>query len=131
MVRTEISPSTKLFNIQLHKGYVLTGTVIDDETGWPIPEAYVYAEAKVKNGSYGDGATAEFATDENGNFKFSSLDNRQYHLYLGDGRIVNENNENSDPRIYREFIIDPVQQKVVTLRIKLHEWSKLKPRKPD
>ncbi len=127
-VRMEIQVSSKPLNIKLHKGYVLTGTLIDDETGWPIPGDYVYAEAVEKNGKYGDSGSVGFATDENGKFTFTDLDNRLYHIYSGSGQIVNDN---PDPMIYRQFNINPTQQKEATLRIKLYDWSKLKPRKPQ
>ncbi|MBN2180402.1 MAG: carboxypeptidase regulatory-like domain-containing protein [Sedimentisphaerales bacterium] len=124
-VQMEAAANGRPINIKLQKGYNLSGILLDDKTGWPIPDAFVYAEAVRKNGEVGDNATTDSKTDDNGRFSFSTMDKRQYRLYLGSASIVNTKGLN------RPSIVVGGQQEQVTLRVNIYEWSDLKPRKPD
>jgi hypothetical protein len=120
-VRMEIKPERRPVNIKLQKGYGLTGVLLDDATGWPIPGALVCAEAVNKSGMAGDYPRADDCTDEQGRFHFSDMGKRKYRLYLRGTDIVNYK---------RSDIVTGGQKEQVTLRVKLRKWSNLEPRRP-
>jgi beta-lactamase regulating signal transducer with metallopeptidase domain len=120
-VQMEITPDKRPIDIRLQKGYSLTGVLLDDATGWPIPGARVCAEAAKKSGTAGNHSQADDGTDEDGRFHFSSMGNREYRLYLPGADIVNRQ---------RADTVTGGQAEQVTLRVALHKWSDLKPRKP-
>ncbi|MHC4553315.1 MAG: carboxypeptidase regulatory-like domain-containing protein, partial [Planctomycetota bacterium] len=105
----------------LKKGYTLKGKIVDDETGWPIPGAWVGAESTADAFDYNRARTCDKPSDKDGNFIFTSLNKERYRLYLGGAEIVPYESRN----------IDGGQTKEVNLRVKLQSWSQLKPRKPD
>jgi beta-lactamase regulating signal transducer with metallopeptidase domain len=74
--------------IQLEKGLRVTGTLIDDTTGRPMPDEQVYARSvpASKNGIDNDLEilAAEEPTDEQGRFVFSNMAPRQYELGIAD-----------------------------------------------
>ncbi|MHC4297319.1 MAG: M56 family metallopeptidase [Planctomycetota bacterium] len=121
-VRMKIKPKSRPIKVELRRGYSLSGVVLDDATGRPIPGARVYVEATEKTDKAGDLASAERDTDDEGRFHFSRLDNkRQYRLYLSSADIVNRK---------RTDTVTGGQAEQVTLRVKLASWSRLKPLEP-
>lgn len=108
--------------IKLERGKVVKGNVIDDETGWPIPGAEVYALPTdfsiPEPTTYLD---ADNVTDEQGRFKFSTMARREYQLHVRSAQLTNHRNGG---------IITGGDQKEITLQVKLSKWSNLKPRKP-
>jgi hypothetical protein len=121
-VRMKIKPRSRPIGIRLKRGYSLSGIVIDDATGWPIPGARVSAEAVKRSGEAGDWAAAEQDTDNEGRFQISRLDNkREYRLYLPGADIVNRK---------RTDTVTGGQAEQVTLRVKLASWSRLEPLEP-
>jgi len=121
-VQMEIAPGTRPVNIKLQRGYRLAGVLLDDATGWPIPDAQIWAEAIRKTGKAGDHAQADAKTDEEGRFQFSTLAQREYRLYLAGAEILSP---------ARMEMATGGQSEQVTLRVKLREWSDLTPRKKD
>jgi 5-hydroxyisourate hydrolase-like protein (transthyretin family) len=115
----EIKPSTRPIDIKLQQGYSLTGVLLDDATGWPIPGAQIWAEAIRKSGSAGDHAQADAKTDEDGRFQFSTLAQREYRLYLAGAEVVSP---------ARTEMVTGGQSDQVTLRVRLHERTDLTPR---
>lgn len=120
-VRMEFTPKKRPINIKLQTGYSLTGVLLDNATGWPIPDAQVYGEAVKKSGMHGYIAQADASTDKDGKFHFSTMDKTEYRLYLGEAEIVNRRLSDT---------VTGGQTEQVTLRVKLREWSNLKPCKP-
>jgi hypothetical protein len=108
--------------IKLERGKVVKGNVIDDETGWPIPGAEVYALPTdfsiPEPTTYLD---ADNVTDEQGRFKFSTMARREYQLHVRSAQLTNHRNGG---------IITGGDQKEITLQVKLSKLSNLKPRKP-
>jgi beta-lactamase regulating signal transducer with metallopeptidase domain/protocatechuate 3,4-dioxygenase beta subunit len=121
-VRMEFAPKKRPINIKLQTGYNLTGVLLDDATGWPIPDAQVYGEAVKKSGMHGYITQADASTDKDGKFHFSTMDKREYRLYLGEAEIVNRRLSDT---------VTGGQTEQVTLRVKLREWSNLKPQRPE
>jgi 5-hydroxyisourate hydrolase-like protein (transthyretin family) len=117
-VQMEITPSSRPVNIELEQGHGLSGILLDDATGWPIPDAQIWAEALRKTGRAGDHAQADAKTDEAGRFQFSTLARREYRLYLAGAEIVSPT---------RMEAVTGGQPEQVTLRVKLHEWCDLAP----
>ncbi|MCF7955899.1 MAG: carboxypeptidase regulatory-like domain-containing protein, partial [Phycisphaerae bacterium] len=107
---------------ELKKGITFTGKVIDDKTGWPVPDAWV--NLSCNDGNYlARYINSDRETDKNGNFKFTTLDNKKYSLSVGGAEIVN-------PKSHNAFINAGKDESMI-LRVNLQDWSKLKPRKPD
>ncbi len=121
-VNKKVEDYDRPLEIRLEKGHVVTGTVVDDQTGWPIPGAEVYAlptdYTVPEPTTYLD---ADDATDEQGRFRFSTMARREYRLSV---RSAQPANRRSD------VVVTGGRQEKVTLRVKLSERSKLKPRKP-
>jgi beta-lactamase regulating signal transducer with metallopeptidase domain len=120
-VRMEIEPKRRPVNIELQMGYGLAGILLDDATGWPIPGAWVCAEAVKQSGMAGDYPRADEGTDEQGRFQFSDMGKKEYRLYLPEADIVNYERSNT---------VTGGQKEQVTLRVKLRKWSNLEPRRP-
>jgi len=111
--------------IRLEKGLSVTGTVIDDVTGWPVPGAEVYAFAVDDPGGqisrHWEMLEADGQTDQQGRFVFSNMAARLYGLNV---REVNR----VDP--HQPVIVTGGQRDPVVLRIRIPEGCDLKPRKP-
>ena len=60
---------SKPVTIRLKRGLTAHGVVLDRDTGWPIPNADIYATPE----GYGANYEAEFPTDQRGRFRFSNL----------------------------------------------------------
>ncbi len=118
-IRAQLGPAEDPPMVQLERGQVVEGRVIDVATGWPVPDAEVYAV----NGG-GEAASiriheAEALTDREGRFRISTLPAGRCDLGVRsanfDGRQPSVAAGNGEP---------------VTLRVKLPEWSSLRPRRP-
>jgi len=115
--------------IQLEKAYGVSGVVVDDETGWPIPGVEVYALPKDLNKPELTGyLDAEEKTDENGRFRFGNMGQREYVLHTRGGQ-----RHRNGKLVYGSYPVTVVggQSQEVTIRKRLREGSNLKPLKPQ
>jgi beta-lactamase regulating signal transducer with metallopeptidase domain len=128
-IRKDIESFDKPLEIKLEKGYVVTGKVIDDKTGWPIPEVEVCALPEdysiPEPAGYLD---AENKTDINGRFTFTNMAKRKYEL----GTRTDRKYE-AGKLFYGSFPMTVVggQQEQVIIKVILKPGSTFKPRKPD
>lgn len=121
-VRIKLDDLSKPVTIRLEKGHIVSGVVIDDATGWPVPGVEVYALPEDYSKPEPTGhLDAEEKTDEHGQFRFSNMAKRKYRLGVRSANLAN-------PRT--SVTATGGQEEPVTLRIKIPEWSDLKPRKP-
>jgi protocatechuate 3,4-dioxygenase beta subunit len=111
--------------IQLEKGRRATGVVIDDATGWPVPGVEVYAQsADGPQGGYRSNSElleADGRTDTQGRFTFSNMAADYYRLNTRGANLA-------DPM--RALVVKGGHEEPVTIRVKIPEWSDLKPRSP-
>ena len=115
--------------IKLEKAHGVSGVVVDDETGWPIPGVEVYALPKNHDDPEPTGyLDAEEKTDENGRFRFTNMGQREYVLGTRGGRW-----HSNGKLVYGSYEVTVVggQSQEVTIRKRLQEGSKQKPRKPQ
>ena len=119
-VRHEIEDVRRPVALRLERAMRLTGIVLDDASGRPVPGAEVYAYAsRNDSGAYQyEMLEAEAVTNERGEFVFSNMAAREYTLGIRSANLA-------DPR-------SPVtgtggQADPVTLRITIPDQSKLKP----
>jgi beta-lactamase regulating signal transducer with metallopeptidase domain len=107
--------------IRLQRGLRVTGTVIDDATGRPVPgvEAYAY---HVGTGADYEMLDAEGRTNGEGRFVFSNMAQREYRLGVRNANLA-------DSR--QSITVTGGQHEPVVLRIRIPEWSDLRPRKPQ
>ena len=121
-VRKKIINTQEPLEIKLEKGQVVTGIVVDDDTGRPIPGIEVYALptdfSVPEPTTYLD---ADQTTDQQGRFRFSTMAGREYQLEVRSGRLMN-------PR--GNVVVTGGRTKQVTLRVKLHQSSAIKSRIP-
>ncbi len=126
--RAEAQPGQPVV-VALKRGGIVTGVVLDNATGYPVPNVSVYAtgehyESIDQNNWHLYMLKAESETNQHGEFRFSNLPaGRRYNLNVGGGADL------VDPRKPVAVVGD--QKEPVTLRIKIRERSQLKPRKPD
>ena len=95
--------------------------IIDDATGWPVPEVRIWASRHERVGDeykY-EHLEAENETDENGEFVFSNMSPFQYNLETGLKEIPEGNKATGG------------QKELVKIRVVIPEWSDLRPRKPE
>lgn len=121
-VKMKVENFDRTLEVKLERGHVVTGTVVDDQTGWPIPRAEVYAlptDYRVPEPT--TYLNADNVTDEQGRFRFSTMARREYQLNVRSAQVAK----------LSHAIVTGGDQKEITLRVKLSEWSKLKPRKPS
>ena len=118
-----------LSEIKLEKGYVVKGRVIDDKTGWPIPDVEVYAlpedYSTPEPTTYLD---AEQKTDKNGQFIFSNMAQHKYNLSTRTSRKY------MNGTFYYGSLPATAtggQEEEVVIRVVLPDSSRFKPRKPD
>ncbi len=111
--------------IQLEKGHRVTGSVIDDVTRWPVPNVEVYAFAvEGPDGQVSrdwEMLEADGRTEEQGRFTFSNMAASYYSLNIRSANLA-------DP--LRPVIVTGGQSDPAVLRIRIPEWSDLKPRQP-
>lgn len=123
--RREITNLRSPVVIRLEKGRRVTGVLIDDTTGRPIPGAEVYAQsADGPRGYYRQNAElleADGRTDAEGRFTFSNMTDDYYTL---DAR----NSNPADPG--HPVVAKGGQAEPVTIRVVIPGWSDLKPQLP-
>ncbi len=109
--------------VRLTKGHSVTGTVIDDKSGWPVEGAEVYALriATVNGQVESEVLEADGRTNERGEFRFTNMGRREYRLNVRSANLA-------DPR--RKVVATGGQSQLVTLRIELRERTQLKIREP-
>ena len=121
-VRKKIVNTQEPLEIKLEKGHVVTGIVVDDDTGRPIPGVEVYALpvdfSLPEPTTYLD---ADQATNQQGRFRFSTMAMRKYQLHVRSGRLMN-------PRGSEVVTVGQAEQ--VILRVKLRQSSAIKSRIP-
>jgi 5-hydroxyisourate hydrolase-like protein (transthyretin family) len=105
--------------IRLKPGRTLGGQVVDAATGWPIPgmevRALDYDTDKLP--------MLTTHTDDNGHFEFTNLGDVNYTLYPDGGELLDR-----PANGHLKFRADGRTNLV--LRVKLYDWSKLKPKAP-
>ena len=119
----------KPLEIKLENGNVVTGKVIDDKTGWPIPGVEVYALPEdMSNPEPNTYLDAEEKTDNDGRFRFTNMAQREYELHTRGG----QKHENGK-LIYGSYTVTVTggQKEEVVIRMILSESSRLKPRQPE
>ena len=121
-VRKKIVNTQEPLEIKLEKGHVVTGIVVDVDTGMPIPGVEVYALptdfSVPEPTTYLD---ADQATDKQGRFRFSTMAKREYQLNVRSGRLMN-------PR--GSEVVTGGRAGQVILRVKLRQSSEIKSRIP-
>lgn len=125
-IRQEIEDLSTPVIIRLEEGQRVTGTVIDQATGWPIPGLEVYASA-AKNAQGGYSRTwelleAEDLTDPRGQFEFTNMGHGFYRLGVRGANMASPN---------KPTVVTGGQKNTVTLSVKLPPWSELKPTRPE
>ena len=118
--RVPIDPREGEMKVTVKPGHVVTGSVIDEETGWPIPGVEVFALPRPHAKDRGGYIDADGKADPNGNFQFTTMDGGRYQLGVRGAKF-----SSSDAPIVRGG-----QKKHVRIAVTLAEWSKLKPVKP-
>ncbi|MCP4454128.1 MAG: hypothetical protein GY809_21925 [Planctomycetes bacterium] len=125
-IRHEIKDLTKPVIIQLERGQRVTGTVIDQATGWPVPGLEVYAQsAKDAQGGYASNSellAAEQKTNAQGQFEFTNMGSGFYRLGVRGANMA-------APNI--PIVVTGGQAQAVTVKVTLLPWSELKPKKPE
>ncbi len=123
-VRKKVDNFDEPITVQLEKAQILRGVVIDNETGWPVPGVKVWCHFFEQTGDniVSEALEAESRTNEAGEFLFSNMAKRKYDLTIRSANFAN-------PR--EAVTATGGQQEPVILRIKIPEWSDLKPREPD
>jgi beta-lactamase regulating signal transducer with metallopeptidase domain len=125
-IKHEVKNLRSPVTIRLEKGLRVTGTVLDDATGWPVPGAEVYAYAV--EGPRGQIShdwellETDGRTDRQGRFVFSNMAARQYSLNIRSANPV-------DPQ--QQVVVVGGQNDPVILRIRIPEGSDLRPAVPD
>ena len=119
-VRYEIEDVTRPVVIRLERAQRLTGVVLDDATGWPIPDAEVHAYYS-NNGEY-ESLQPEGKTNERGEFVFSNMAARPYRFMVGGANLT---------KAHDSFTATGGQKEPVELRVNISKWSELKPRQPQ
>ena len=120
-VRVDVKPDGRPIEIRLEKGLTLSGVVIDDATGYPVPEAEVLAFRTEARRGRTFRFCAETGTDAQGRFRFSNLEPGTYRILVAGLRQVGVQNG---------VLVEAGQNEEVTTRVIIPEWSNLKPRKP-
>jgi beta-lactamase regulating signal transducer with metallopeptidase domain len=113
-IRQKLRSIRKPIHIVLQKGETLSGVVLDEETGWPIPNATVYARTTDQYRV----VQADGRTTQSGEFYFSKLGDLEYYVGV------------DDTSSQKNIIINGGQKKPITLRVKIYD-KKLKPRRPE
>jgi hypothetical protein len=83
----DIKPNEKEVVLQLERGEMLKGTVVDQETGQPAPGVVVYASGVSQPYDYCD---ADAPTNDQGEFEFTRLAPTRYSLHVRQAQVVGE-----------------------------------------
>ncbi len=119
--RLAVKPDGKPVTIRLKKGLVLTGVVVDDATGYPVPDAEVYAHPEDREPGQPWLFKPEGKTDARGRFRFSNMATGRYSIGLDE--MAHAGPDGS-------LTVTAGQEAPVEVRVRILEWSKLQPRKP-
>lgn len=116
LLRVPLPLDGKPVTVQLQRGLVLEGQLVDDATGRPIMDAEMTARpSPFQPGDFV--YNAEDLTDEGGRFRFSNLDDRQYRISNRSGlQSAQPGEPTSMPG-----------KKPIILRVTVPEGSPLKP----
>jgi beta-lactamase regulating signal transducer with metallopeptidase domain len=105
--------------LRLEPGLVVTGRVIDEATGRPIPGVEVYAlPAKSDPPEPTGWLAAESKTDARGMFRFSNFAQRSYQLNAREARLAGSR---------QNAMVNPGQKEEAILRVELFPGSELQP----
>ncbi|GMV95518.1 MAG: hypothetical protein AMXMBFR82_52960 [Candidatus Hydrogenedentota bacterium] len=115
-VRHEFSRGERA-DVQLERGLVLEGRLVERETGYAVPGVEVYAYSTQPETSIVD---ADAVTDREGRFRFTRMQDQVYQLGARDGANLREQVE------ARPGTGEPVE-----LRVELAQWSTLRPVAPE
>ncbi|MCL4691100.1 MAG: M56 family metallopeptidase [Candidatus Hydrogenedentes bacterium] len=115
-VRHEFSRGERA-DVQLERGLVLDGRLLEDATGYPIPGVEVYAYSTQPETSIVD---ADAVTDREGRFRFTRMRDQVYQLGARNGANLREQVE------ARPGMGEPVE-----LRVEMASWSTLRPVAPE
>jgi hypothetical protein len=110
-------PSHRPLVVNLKAGLRITGRVIDDVSGWPIPGIEVYVIPRPYSPERTGFEDADAKTDKEGRFVFTTLDSGDYELNARGAKLADQN----QPPVYAS------SPDTGDLRVRLYEWSKLKP----
>ncbi len=112
--------------IQLERGHRVTGTVIDQATGWPVPGLEVYAQSERNaQGDYVSNSellNADEKTNKHGQFEFTNMASTFYRLGVRGANLTTPN---------KPTVVTGGQKETVILHVTLLPWSELKPKKPE
>ena len=112
-VNMRIDPTAGAVTIHLERGRVVTGKVIDNATGRPIPGVQVYA---ISTGRMPvELVESEAKTNERGEFRFSNMADRDYALHGRGVRDIGQNPATAGDKA------------PVTLRVTIPASSRLRP----
>jgi beta-lactamase regulating signal transducer with metallopeptidase domain len=114
-VRHEFSRGERA-DIQLERGLVLEGQLVEDATGYPIPGVEVYGYSTQPETSIVD---ADAVTDREGRFRFTRMRDQVYTLGARYGAELRE-----------QVQARPGTGEPVELRVELASWSTLRPVAP-
>jgi hypothetical protein len=109
-LREEIEPG-RTAHLELEKGAVVEGTLVEDTSGLPVPGAEVYAYSRQPNSL----VEAQGRTNEDGKFRFTTMGNYEYRLGARDATEI------------EEYLVTPGGHEPVVLRVEIPEGSRLKP----
>ncbi|MGB0581312.1 MAG: carboxypeptidase-like regulatory domain-containing protein, partial [Limisphaerales bacterium] len=112
--------TTKL-DVPVELGRIVTGTVVDAVTGWPIPGCRIYALHRPYSTERSGFIDADSKTDHKGNFHFTTMDDGEYLINVSGGKMVGGDG----------VTVRGGQKEHVRLAVKLYDWSKLKPIDPN
>ena len=118
--RLKLKVGSQSQTIRLQRGRTLAGRVVEAGTGYPIPGMEVRALDYESNKL----PMQTSHTDADGRFEFTSLGDANYTLYPDGGELLDRPASGN-----LKFRADGRTN--LTLRVKLYEWSKLKPKAPD
>ena len=121
-----IEDLSKPLVLQLERGHRVTGTVIDQATGWPVPGIEVYAQsAKNPQGDYMSNwelLEADAKTDDAGRFEFTNMDTCYYRLGVRGANLVDKEHP---------VVVMGGQPDAITLHVECLPWSNIKPKQPE
>ncbi len=112
--------------IQLERGHRVTGTVINQATGWPVPGLEVYAQsARNAQGDYARNSElleADRKTNAQGQFEFTNMGKSFYRLGARGANLTSPN---------KPIVVTGGQTNAVTLSVTSPTLSEFKPMKPE
>lgn len=125
-VKRTLQDLTQPVILKLELGYHVSGTVIDQATGWPVPGVEVYAmSVKDRQGDFmrnSELLEADAVTDASGHFEFTNMDTCFYRLNVRGCNLADKR---------QPVVVQGGQQAEVSLQVELPSWSDLTPRQPD